>query len=199
VLDARGFFPAIRPVEHQNEFGATIGGPIIKSKLFFFFSYDGWRYRVASPTQFATVPTLKMRQGDFSELPVAIYDPTTTVRSHRWLRTHGVPREHHSVQPHFRDLESYQSLLPAPTNSGLPEQLPGARCPWRMTTIASTQKWTITSLPISASQASTRTASGVSPGHTERPAPAFRKPFCRCRTRIRGLVTEIPTVVQAKA
>src|SRR5215510_11485900 len=78
VLDARGFFPAIRPVEHQNEFGATIGGPILKKKLFFFFSYDGWRYRVDSPAQFASVPTLKMRQGDFSELPVAIYDPLTT-------------------------------------------------------------------------------------------------------------------------
>src|SRR5262245_19938105 len=78
VLDARGFFPAVRPVEHQNEFGGTIGGPILKKKLFFFFSYDGWRYRVVSPSQFASVPTLKMRQGDFSELPVAIYDPLTT-------------------------------------------------------------------------------------------------------------------------
>src|SRR4029077_10054488 len=42
VLDARGFFPAIRPVEHQNEFGGTIGGPILKKKLFFFFSYSRW-------------------------------------------------------------------------------------------------------------------------------------------------------------
>ena len=33
VLDARGFFPAVRPVEHQNEFGFTVGGPIIKKKL----------------------------------------------------------------------------------------------------------------------------------------------------------------------
>src|SRR5262249_37259937 len=73
VLDARGFFPTVRPVEHQNEFGGTIGGPILKEKLFFFFSYDGWRYRVVSPTQAASLPTLKMRMGDFSELPVAIY------------------------------------------------------------------------------------------------------------------------------
>jgi hypothetical protein len=51
VLDARGFFPAIRPVEHQNEFGFTAGGPILKRKLFIFGSYDGWRYRVTSPTQ----------------------------------------------------------------------------------------------------------------------------------------------------
>jgi hypothetical protein len=79
VLDARGFFPAIRPVEHQNEFGATIGGPIIKKKLFFFFSYDGWRYRVTSPTQLVSIPTLKERTGDFTELGVNIYDPLTTV------------------------------------------------------------------------------------------------------------------------
>src|SRR5215467_8392780 len=78
-LDARGFFPVVRPPEHQNEFGFTIGGPIIKNKLFFFFSYDGWRYRVTSPTQLVSIPTLKERVGDFTELPVAIYDPLTTV------------------------------------------------------------------------------------------------------------------------
>jgi hypothetical protein len=78
-LDARGFFPAVRPVEHQNEFGVTVGGPIIKKKAFFFFSYDGWRYRVQSPTQLVSIPTLRERVGDFTELPVAIYDPLTTV------------------------------------------------------------------------------------------------------------------------
>ena len=61
VLDARGFFPSVRPVEHQNEFGFTLGGPIVKKRAFFFFSYDGWRYRVTSPTQLVSVPTLRMR------------------------------------------------------------------------------------------------------------------------------------------
>ena len=42
-FNARGFFPAVRPIERQNEFGFTVGGPILKNKLFFFFSYDGWR------------------------------------------------------------------------------------------------------------------------------------------------------------
>src|SRR5262249_53758711 len=79
VLDARPFFSPIRPKENQNEFGGTIGGPIKKNKAFFFFTFDGWRYRVQTDARFVTLPTQKMRQGDFSELPVQIYDPLTTV------------------------------------------------------------------------------------------------------------------------
>jgi hypothetical protein len=59
----------------QNQFGATIGGPIIKDKTFVFFSYEGFRLR--SGTVFSTnVPTADERNGDFSAagLPT-IYDP----------------------------------------------------------------------------------------------------------------------------
>jgi outer membrane receptor protein involved in Fe transport len=65
---------------HQNQFGANIGFPIIKDKLFGFFDYQG--YRLAQQRLYtnglATVPTLRMRQGDFSELlplGTVIYDP----------------------------------------------------------------------------------------------------------------------------
>ena len=119
VLDARGFFPAVRPVEHQNEFGGTIGGPILKKKLFFFFSYDGWRYRVVSPSQFASVPTLKMRQGDFSELPVAIYDPLTTRTVNGQLVRDPFPGNIIPLNRISAISKVYQSLLPAPTGSGL--------------------------------------------------------------------------------
>lgn len=119
VLNARGFFPAVRPIEHQNEFGGTIGGPVLQNKLFFFFSYDGWRYRVTSPTQFATVPTLKMRQGDFSELPVAIYDPLTTVAVTGGFARTAFPGNIIPANRISPISKVYQSLLPLPTNAGL--------------------------------------------------------------------------------
>lgn len=54
---------------HQNQFGATLGGPFLKNKLFFFADGQGTRissYVPASPNN--TVPTAAMRNGDFSEL-----------------------------------------------------------------------------------------------------------------------------------
>jgi hypothetical protein len=131
VLDARGFFPVVRPPEHQNEFGFTIGGPIIKKKAFFFFSYDGWRYRVTSPTQVVSIPTLKERVGDFTELPVAIYDPLTTVavpggfaRTQFSDPSRGTPGNPLGLNiiPLSRISsisKVYQSLLPTPSNSAL--------------------------------------------------------------------------------
>src|SRR5438309_5920691 len=51
----------------QNQFGATIGGPVIKDKTFAFFSYEGYRLRTGTPF-LTTVPTALERTGDFSDL-----------------------------------------------------------------------------------------------------------------------------------
>jgi Carboxypeptidase regulatory-like domain len=51
----------------QNQFGATIGGPIVKDRTFAFFSYEGFRLRTGTPFN-TTVPTLAERGGDFSDL-----------------------------------------------------------------------------------------------------------------------------------
>ncbi|HMJ21902.1 MAG TPA: TonB-dependent receptor [Terriglobales bacterium] len=61
----------------QNQYGATFGGPAIKDKTFFFFSWEA--YRLRSGTVFTTtVPTLAERGGDFSAAGVpTIYDPLT--------------------------------------------------------------------------------------------------------------------------
>jgi hypothetical protein len=51
----------------QNQFGATIGGAVVKDRTFAFFSYEGFRLRTGTPFN-TTVPTLKERGGDFSDL-----------------------------------------------------------------------------------------------------------------------------------
>jgi hypothetical protein len=71
ALDANNFFnnaagiplPALR----QNNFGATVGGPIRRDKTFFFVDYDGWREGTLS-TWNSGVPSAAERTGDFGEL-----------------------------------------------------------------------------------------------------------------------------------
>jgi hypothetical protein len=49
IFDARNWFdgsPLVKPPLRQNDFGGTVGGPIIKGKTFFFFSYEGLRLRL---------------------------------------------------------------------------------------------------------------------------------------------------------
>ena len=67
ALDATNYFArTVEPLK-QNQFGATIGGPIRKDKTFFFAFYEGFRNRQGE-TAGSTVPSLKQRNGDFSEL-----------------------------------------------------------------------------------------------------------------------------------
>lgn len=81
---AKGSSPA---VFHLNQFGGTLGGPIIKNHLFFFGDAQNSRYvNGALPSTFS-VPTPRMRQGDFSELlnpsltggscPTVLYQPNS--------------------------------------------------------------------------------------------------------------------------
>src|SRR5215510_14340443 len=201
VLDARGFFPAVRPVEHQNEFGATIGGPILKRKLFFFFSYDGWRYRVDSPPQLASVPTLKMRQGDFSELPVAIYDPLTTRTVNGLLVRDPFPG---NIIPSDRISnriskisQVYQSLLPAPTNSGLQNNYLGSvPVAYNSDSFNAKVDYNLT--------ANQRLSGLYTHGKRSQPGPyrevttAFPQSVLPLPYTDTRLVTEIPTVAQVK-
>ncbi|HWZ52923.1 MAG TPA: TonB-dependent receptor [Granulicella sp.] len=57
------------PSQHRHQFGGTIGFPIFKDKLFFFADYQGLRENIPNGgASLNTVPTAKMRTGDFSEL-----------------------------------------------------------------------------------------------------------------------------------
>src|SRR5206468_3105713 len=64
-LDARDWFVNFnalpKPAERQNDFGGVLGGPIVKDKTFFFFSYEGLRLRQPS-TQQSVVPDASSRQ-----------------------------------------------------------------------------------------------------------------------------------------
>jgi len=67
--------PFNKAVQQIHEFGGTLGGPIFKNRTFFFTDYLGQRNNIPFPAQ-STVPTLKSRNGDFSEFPT-IFNPFT--------------------------------------------------------------------------------------------------------------------------
>ena len=81
VLDARNYFANTVGRSISNDFGANLGGPILKDKWFFFAS--GEFLRQTSPISInPSVPTLAMRSGDFSSLlqganPVVLTNPYT--------------------------------------------------------------------------------------------------------------------------
>ncbi len=80
ALDANNFFNnragRAKPDFKQNQFGGTLGGPVLKDQTFFFVDYQGHR-ETQGVTALSTVPTLAMRAGNFSELNRTIFDPTT--------------------------------------------------------------------------------------------------------------------------
>jgi carboxypeptidase family protein/TonB-dependent receptor-like protein len=87
ALNARNFFAPSADGLKRNQYGLALGGPVIKNRTFFFFSWQGTQLRQQSPTTTAVVPTLEQRQGDFSSLltepqPTQLVDPVTkeTVR-----------------------------------------------------------------------------------------------------------------------
>src|SRR6267378_4720656 len=95
LLNARPYFSKpgqVKPSLRYNEWGGSVGGPIIKNKLFFFFVRDKITNKGSGNPHFSNVPTLAERgmgtanpgAFDFSALtdskgnPITIYDPTTT-------------------------------------------------------------------------------------------------------------------------
>jgi Carboxypeptidase regulatory-like domain len=65
-FNARNAFAAERDTIKRNQFGGTLGGPISKSRLFFFAGYQGSTIREAPSDNLAFLPTPAMMAGDFS-------------------------------------------------------------------------------------------------------------------------------------
>jgi hypothetical protein len=109
ALNANGYVFGTRPATfqkqtlQQNQFGATLGGPIMKNRTFFFADYEGFR-SLAKRLNFASIPTLNERQGI---LPVAVVNPQT-----------GQSYAAGTVIPMTAFARKVLNDLPAPTGSG---------------------------------------------------------------------------------
>ena len=109
-FDARNFFATTKPLLRQQQFGGSLGGPIVHDRTFFFADYEGFRQR-AGQTNLLTVPTVRMRSGDFSELSGQIFDPLTNPR---------VPFAGNLIPGNRLDpiAMRYMALYPLPTSAG---------------------------------------------------------------------------------
>jgi hypothetical protein len=76
-FDARNYFDiGAPPPFHQNQFGASLGGPLMKNKLFYFFNYEGFR-QIQPADLYNRVPTLAQRAGNFAADTTQLVNPYT--------------------------------------------------------------------------------------------------------------------------
>lgn len=85
-LDAKNFFDPVdrpKPPFKRNQYGFAVGGPLylgkkmdFRNKIFWFGDYEGTKIRESS-TITSTIPSLRMRTGDFGELTTPVRDPQT--------------------------------------------------------------------------------------------------------------------------
>jgi hypothetical protein len=124
-LDARGFFQRIRQVNRQNEFGATLGGPVWipkvyngRNKTFFFFVYSGYRFRQGSPNTLQSLLPLDFRQGDFSRA-TPIYDPATNRSTPNGIVRDQFPGNRIPASRFSSVSRNILPLLPTPDNNSI--------------------------------------------------------------------------------
>ncbi|MGH9718573.1 MAG: carboxypeptidase regulatory-like domain-containing protein [Bryobacteraceae bacterium] len=110
------FTEAQIPKRILNQFGGSLGGPIIKNKLFFFGSHERTRRR-QNFSRFVTIPTAPQRTGDFSSFGTAIYDPLTGNPNGAGRTV--FPNAIVPASRHSRVATQIIELIPVPTNSAL--------------------------------------------------------------------------------
>jgi hypothetical protein len=132
AFDARNYFATVVNPLHQNQFGATLGGPVTipriyngKDRTFFFFAYEGYRQSQAAQT-LLIAPTTAQLNGDFSNLlskGIVIYNPFSTrpdpAKPGQYLRD---PFPNNQIPTNLISnaaLVYAKALFPAPTLTGV--------------------------------------------------------------------------------
>ncbi len=117
-LDARNFFAAKRPAYKQNQFGGSMGGPVLKNKLFFFGDYEGFRMHQGQ-TYTDSLPTAAERAGNFAGV-APIFDPLSTTTNPAGVSTRTrFPNDQIPLSQMDPVAVNLISLWPVPTKSGL--------------------------------------------------------------------------------
>ncbi len=76
-LDSRNFFSPARATYIQNQFGGTVGGPIVPKEIFFFSDYQGTRQIQGADTGLIPVPTMQELMGNFLNPNPSLPSPLT--------------------------------------------------------------------------------------------------------------------------
>jgi carboxypeptidase family protein len=122
----------LAPPFNQNQFGLTLGGPVIvpkwyngKDKTFFFVNYEGFRLARGNTT-LTTVPTPAMKAGDFTSqlrarTPTVIYDPSTSrLNGNTYVRTpfpnNIIPADR--FDPVAKNVINFPGMMPDPNLVG---------------------------------------------------------------------------------
>jgi hypothetical protein len=117
---SNNFTDAPKAALRWNEFGGTIGGRIIKDKLFFFVDYQGQRFDTPTSVGATSVLTAAERMGDFSALlpTTQLYDPLNIVNGQRQpFPNNIIPASR--LNPVAEAIISNPAYYPLPTSPGL--------------------------------------------------------------------------------
>lgn len=115
--------PELLVTQHQwNHFNAMIGGPVIKNKLFYWGSYEGFRQRVPFPMT-VSIPTMEQRVGDFTGTLnsagqlILVYDPLTTREVGNTLVRDVLPGNRVPASRMVRVSQNIAKLFPEPNTT----------------------------------------------------------------------------------